>query len=599
VGQGHDRTQVTTPLANFDAWIPHVELQDTGDDDVTRLFQVAGRLATGQALPTREISAKDFDRLDWVTEHWGPLAMVLEMRHRDKLAQAIKTRTVSTQHPLYRHIGYTRSGTPRVFLMATGAVGADGYEVDLGRTDNLVRYTMPQYPDAPGEGLKASLALLEVAPPAVMVPLLGAVWRAPLSWAVSCDYSLWLVGETLSRKSSLAALVLNHYGDFPSKLTLPMSWSWTRTALEIATYQLKDALIVIDDYAPDAHSRDIATTARAIIRDLGNQSSRGRATRDITARRQYVPRGLVLATGESFPSGGESLAARVLILRVARDTVNNVALSAAQEERARTQLRHGQSGYVHWLGTQFQPDFVPRMKDALASLTATARAEAGGGPGRMAETIASLQLGWAFGMRYAVEIGALTTQEADRYQREAWQTLLTSGQSHTQFVEERQPHRLYLQRLYAVLQQGDALLLPKGIKREAVEVRGREVVVGWHDEAWLYLIPETAYSVVARVSRDMGEDFPVPLEQMDRIFLEHKLTDPRQTGATGRARVREGQYAQARVVKLKKSAIVDLLGAFTVPGLPEREGMPNDYGGSMGSSHSTADEHEPGDEPPF
>jgi hypothetical protein len=202
-------------------------------------------------------------------------------------------------------------------------------------------------------------------------------------------------------------------------------------------------------------------------------------------------------------------------------------------------------------------------------------------------------------MRYAVEIGALTTQEADRYQREAWQTLLTSGQSHTQFVEERQPHRLYLQRLYAVLQQGDALLLPKGIKREAVEVRGREVVVGWHDEAWLYLIPETAYSVVARVSRDMGEDFPVPLEQMDRIFLEHKLTDPRQTGATGRARVREGQYAQARVVKLKKSAIVDLLGAFTVPGLPEREGMPNDYGGSMGSSHSTADEHEPGDEPPF
>ena len=95
-----------------------------------------------------------------------------------------------------------------------------------------------------------------------------------------------MVGPTGSLKSELAALAQRHFGTFDRK-TLPGSWTSTENALEGRLFTVKDALAVIDDYAPNADSRaqqELEKRAQRIIRGIGNRASRARLRADLSQR---------------------------------------------------------------------------------------------------------------------------------------------------------------------------------------------------------------------------------------------------------------------------------------------------------------------------
>src|SRR5690606_22184585 len=113
-------------------------------------------------------------------------------------------------------------------------------------------------------------------------------------------------GTTQSGKSTISHLALAHFG--PSfvdghEYRAPKDWTSTPTDLERAMFVVKDAPIIIDDYAP-AHSgaaeaRQMAKKAHYVVRSVGNRSSRGRANADLSERQQRPPRGLVISTAEN------------------------------------------------------------------------------------------------------------------------------------------------------------------------------------------------------------------------------------------------------------------------------------------------------------
>jgi hypothetical protein len=107
-------------------------------------------------------------------------------------------------------------------------------------------------PGRAGRRGTATTDLLRVAPLPITVPLWAAVYRAPLITACPVDFSLWLEGPTGSMKSTLAGLFLAHFGDFDWTHLLG-AWSSTANQLERRAFTLKDALFVIDDYAPSGH----------------------------------------------------------------------------------------------------------------------------------------------------------------------------------------------------------------------------------------------------------------------------------------------------------------------------------------------------------
>jgi hypothetical protein len=100
--------------------------------------------------------------------------------------------------------------------------------------------------------VRASLHLLGgLAPDRVTAPLLIAPFRAALG---DCAFSLHLVGPSGAFKTELAALPQRHFGAGLDARHLPANWSSTANSLEALAFAAKDALLVVDDFAPGGNA---------------------------------------------------------------------------------------------------------------------------------------------------------------------------------------------------------------------------------------------------------------------------------------------------------------------------------------------------------
>src|SRR5919199_337965 len=78
-----------------------------------------------------------------------------------------------------------------------------------------------------------------------------------------------------SGKTQLAALAQQHYGAGMDGLHLPAGWHSTANALEVMAFHAKDALLVVDDFAPTGSAVDIQRLHREadrLIRGQGNNA---------------------------------------------------------------------------------------------------------------------------------------------------------------------------------------------------------------------------------------------------------------------------------------------------------------------------------------
>jgi hypothetical protein len=212
-----------------------------------------------------------------------------------------------------------------------------------------------------------------VAPVRITAPLLGAAYLAPLSGMIVPDFTLWPWGPTGSFKSTLAALLLSHFGMF-SESNLPLSFESTANALERSLFLLKDTVAVVDDWRPAVSRGDASEMdrkAQRLLRAAGNRQGRGRMTSDTTLRRSYSPRGVVIATAEALPEGPafESAAAWALSINVCRDDVDLERLSEIQQHKAT--LAQAMTGYIGWIAARHDalckrlPSYRERWRDRL------------------------------------------------------------------------------------------------------------------------------------------------------------------------------------------------------------------------------------------
>ncbi len=154
---------VVVPLCNFEARVTEeVTLDDSAD--TTRAFVLEGKLESGEVLPAVRVPATRFSGMAWVTDCWGLRAVVRAgLSMRDQLREAIQRLSPSARRrQVFTHTGWRQIGEEWFYLTATGAVGRDGFEVDVG--NELARYQLPRVADDPVEAMRASLRLLEVAP---------------------------------------------------------------------------------------------------------------------------------------------------------------------------------------------------------------------------------------------------------------------------------------------------------------------------------------------------------------------------------------------------------------------------------------------------
>jgi hypothetical protein len=444
------------PLANFTARIVAEIRRDDGVES-TREFEIEARL--GGQTRRLVVAAAQFASMKWVAEQLGARAVLAAgMGIKDQVREAIQllSSTQVVERTVYTHTGWRKFDKGWAYLHGVGALGASGAVagVETSLPAALAPFILPAPPsDAElRSAIRASLALLDLAPDRVTVPTLGAVWRSILG---AVDFSVFVYGGTGRFKTALASVLQQHFGPDFAAHRLPGSWASTANFNERLAFIAKDALLVIDDFRPGEVSGErqrLHRDADRLLRAAANSAGRGRLNSDGSLRTIMPPRALILSTGEERLSG-ESLIARTFLVEVAAGDIDPQRLTAYQRNAAAGPYAQATAGYIAWLAPRFD-QLRPEMSAAHSKYREQAAHESL--HRRTPGIVADLFIGWERFLRFAHETEALTHDEAEAYRARVWSALIEVARRQAVHHREANPADRFLVLLHSAIAAGRA-----------------------------------------------------------------------------------------------------------------------------------------------
>ncbi|MHB0912154.1 MAG: DUF3854 domain-containing protein [Armatimonadota bacterium] len=564
--------ELEVPLSNFNAKVVAEICRDDGAE-TERSFEIEADM-NGR---TRKVAvpAAQFSNMNWTIENLGITSVVYPgFGNKDHARTAIQMLSTDvTSRVVFTHTGWRELEGTNIYLHAGGGIGpegkVEGVEVDLPRA--LSNFVLPE--PATGEdlvnGICACMRVLGLAPLHVTVPLFAGAFRVPIS---DVDFSLYLSGPTGAGKTELAALMQQHWGSGLDARHMPGSWSSTGNAMEGIAFLAKDALLVVDDFAPAGSTSDIARLNRdadRIFRGQGNRSGRLRMRADSTLRPSKAPRGLILSTGEDIPRG-HSVRARLMVVELEPGALDFDKLTDCQRDAASGVYAKVLSAYLMWLAGQ-----LDQIQDELRAYVVNRQGTFCSDQlhRRTVSMICNLEMGLACFLRFAVEKGALTHDEASVLQR-SWSAALEEAayrQSNHQRAED--PVLGFVELIHAALASGRAHIASAtggepgnamiwgwqqgvGSSMSDTGYRPRGARIGWVDGEDVYLEPQAAFAVAQGMARDSGDTIPLRGKTLHKRLDEHGLlasTDTARSTLTVR-RTLEG--SRRNVLHLHRSSIV-------------------------------------------
>jgi hypothetical protein len=520
-----------TPLANFSARI----VQDlVFDDDVNqrRHFAIEANVANQKVFLL--IPATEFTRMNWVLPNLGPQAIIYPGQQQHARA-AIQSLSGSIQQEvIFANLGWKKHGQDWVYLQAGGAVGPSGTLADCQvRLPPPLQHYETRVPADPGELLKAvrsSLRLLSLAPDRISLPLLAAVYRAPLGRA---GFSLFLTGRTGTFKTALAAVCQQHFGPAMDAGSLLANFASTSNALEEIAFSAKDSLLVVDDFAPTGGVGDneLHGIAERLFRASGNHQGRNRMSGQRQLQSSRPPRALLLATGEEVPRG-HSLRARLLILDINPGDVDPGVLTESQRAGKEGAFATAMGGYLMWIAGRYD-ELQHRLRARVIKLRTGAYKHASSVHARLPTTLAELDSGLELWLQFGFEIGAITAVEKDQLQKRSEQAFDQIAGLQVAYHRSSDPALRFLSLLRMALAGGCAHIAARdGQAPDSPEswgwrkLKGRTWVaqgtrIGWVGGSDLFLEAEVSYGVARQIAG--AEHLSLTAQTLRHRLREHGL----------------------------------------------------------------------------
>lgn len=551
------------PLANFSARISHELTRDNGQDLPEVEYTIIGRLADGAPLPPITIPAEQFASMDWIARYWGArLISYLPKGKSNLLARAIQELSLDdlAQERVYTHTGVREINGKYGYLSAAGFLTAEGLDesirVDLGG-NNLRHYRL--MPPPTGEALKmavrASLNFLKIGPRHVTAPLWAAMYAAPLTELLPLYTVIWVYGVTQSGKSTVTHLALTHFGPgFISgrQYHAPDNWESTLTALEHSMFTVKDAPIVIDDYAPQFASaqdaREMGRKAQKLIRSVGNRAARGRSTANLTQQVTRIPRGLVMVTAE-LPLPGESTVGRMLYVPIERGEVlplpgerTRPVLEEAQSQAQAGLYAQAMAVYLQWLVTHWEKA-RERFFEIVKESVVVARQADSNLQNRLPDYYGLLDAAQQLALTAFVEMGVLGVAEALEITNANAAALLGVVRHQAEKIAAESPVRKFFEALDNLLERNKVYLAPRTKDLEFTPPFGAELVGYFEpsDPKVIYLNDDTCLAQVRAYWTALGEHFDTSKDALRRQFAQITgLLDRKGPGASIPVNLRAG-----------------------------------------------------------
>ena len=525
-------------LSNFKAEITH-EITKVDGRDNSKTFLVEGHLFNGIHLPSIEIEAANFDKLDWLTTNWGSKAQItVGTRHKDHIVAAIKHISKPKEKVIYKYTGWVCEADKYTYLSAAGSISSKGYndQIETELQDILASYHLPRSSiNGPVDLSPILIDFEKIIDDGIGLLLIGGVFRSVLSEFEPCPVSIFLQGTTGTYKSAIAGCIQAFFGKKFNGSHLPENWSSTSNAIEKKAFLAKDTLFTIDDFVARGTASDVAAAnskAERVFRAQGNQSGRGRLTTTTEIRGAYVPRGLILATGEDIPNG-HSLQARLVIISIDKGATDIPTLTRLQEAADQGLLSQIMSEFIRWVAEKADnkkikvllSDVQTECKDLIAN----------GGHARMKDNLSNLLSGlWLF-LEFGRECNNLPDIRIQQLKISAFNTVKKLSQQQAIVNQEGSIAERFIELLQDVLTMGKAHLSTKdgsvpfypnllGWKKtingdyEKVESQGSHI--GWVDNGSIYLNPQPALSVIKTLSNQVGDHLGSSVKTIGKALKE-------------------------------------------------------------------------------
>ena len=513
-------------LTNFGARIMEDVVTDDGVE-TRRNFKI-GANRNGRTT-TATVPAREFPTMSWVYDLLGPRAVMhagFGIKDHTRTAIQLLSKKIAKSR-VYTHTGWRKLGDEWCYLHSGGAIGEEGlYEVQVTLPPDLSSFNLPEPPT--GSELKAavraSLSILELGPRPVVMPLYCGFLRAVLG---SSNYSIHLAGPTGTFKTSVAALAQQHFGPGFDLRNVPASWASTENALEGLQFIAKDALLLIDDFAPRGNKSDVERwhqKADRVFRGQGNNAGRSRMKADSSLRVTKRARGTTLSTGEDIPKG-ESLKARLMILELDRNTIDAERLATAQEQGAAGLYSKAMAAFLSWLAPQYGA-ITAKLPSRVAALRQ--KAELSNQHRRTPEIVANLMYGLILFLRFCSESDVLSDEEVKDLKVEAWQALglAAAAQAREQGADE--PTRRFLDLLSAAVASGECQIKDARTGNSIRQGRGR--CIGWRNGQYLLLEPDAAFAEAQRIASQQGDALPITKNTLWKRLNEKAAIARREKG---------------------------------------------------------------------
>jgi hypothetical protein len=509
---GPESEQVT----NFCAKIVSEVIADDGSSEEQRIFEL--EVAVKGETRRIEVPASKFGGMAWVTAQLGAEADVCPGKE-NHARYAIKQLSPSfTKRVVYAHTGWRQIGDDWCFLHGAGGVTAGGNRADIAvRLPHSLRFFVlpdPATGDAIPKAYGSILKFLDAFPRPLTVPLLGAVFGAALG---EIDYSVYIVGQSGCFKSEITGLAQAFFGSGFNRLTMAANWDDTANVLLSKLFTGKDAIVVVDDFAPNGnkkHDDDLHSKAERVFRAAGNRTGRGRLQSDMTERLAKEPRAMLISSGEDLPRG-MSLQARLLIVPIEKGMVTSEALTKMQQAAAKGELAISLATFLMYLARNKEAIKAQFDKDRLSVREKLNQYHQG--HARQTTTTAHLAASWRVWLKAAAEEKGIDKKESEILWKQIYRTLAESGRDQQAQQASLHPADHFIELLRSAMTSGRANLQtteggqPPNIGHLCGWRDGKPngECVGWIHDNVLYLEMNTAYGVANAQGHRNGEGIAV------------------------------------------------------------------------------------------
>lgn len=540
IAQWHE-SSAARPLGTFIA-LPVTELTKDDGAQVNKFLEIAGWDPNGKPLSRLTVAVSKFKGMDWALEGWGLTANIMPGNTvRDRLRSAITSAgaMAAKRKTIYSHTGWRKIGGRWSYLYQGGCIGSEDVTVEM--EPGLDAYSLNNVPDdlTAFDAALTSYSITSVLNERVAVPLLGITYLAPLCEFLARignqpAFILLLRGTTNTRKSTAAALVLSHFGQFSTK-TPPSSFMDTANSVRRKAFVVKDMPLLIDDYHPTTsiqERRKMEGIMQSLSRSFGNLAARGRLNADSTVQVSMAPRCIALMTAEETPVIGDSGVSRFYEVEIEDgDVPGNDALTDLQQRARSGELRAAMQAYIEWL--QPQADILPQQLDEMFiryRARATREFEGMRVLGRTVEAVAQLMIGLTFMVGFFQHLGMCDAETADFTLEEYWKIIVGNSSAQVRSSRDESSVQMFMTAVSEMLASKTITVIDITPGKERTSPG--KGMAGYVDELNYYFMAETIYGAAVHFYRDQDRVFPT-----SRAALFKQLRDQgivQQVGGDGK-----------------------------------------------------------------